>query len=150
MSEKSYQEFVPTTPINGDDHPKVPPIRPDLQNRAMKQAEFPIRVRMGAAALTELHSCEYGSYEDHIKQDGTREGEYADGTLHCVEIIERGGHKTVVILKSQDELEEFFAQAMTGTWSMYCLRTAQRIYRELEDYCRPENIRYCNYGTLGY
>lgn len=116
----------------------------------MKQATFPVRVRMSAKALTELHEAEYGSYEDHVHRDGTRIDEYADGKLHCVELIERGKTKTVVYLNDQEELDEFFSQAMTGTWSMYCLGTARRIFRELEEYITDEAKKYCNYGTLGY
>jgi len=119
----------------------------------MQQADFPIRVRMNESALYELHGCEYGSYEDHIKYDGTREGEYADGKLHCVELIDRGGHKghkTVVILETQDELDEFFCAAMTGTWGMFCPRVAFRVFDELYDFVSENRKVNISRGSIGH
>lgn len=92
-------------------------------------ASFPITVRMPAAALQELHSCEYGSYEDNIGDE--RQDEYADGTLHIVEIIERSPFKTVIRLENQAEVDEFFAMAMSGTFSLAHPGICLRIYREL-------------------
>lgn len=115
-----------------------------------KQADFPIRVRMSGAALDELHSCETGSYEDHISRDGTREGEYTDGRLHIVELIERGGHKTVVILKTQDELDEFFCAAMTGTFGLYHCGVALRIFDELYEFVSDSRKVRITRGSIGY
>lgn len=94
--------------------------------------QFPITVRMAREALQELHSCEYGSYEDNVGYRGDeRQGEYADGTLHIVELIERSPFKTVVRLENQAEVDEFFAQAVSGTFGLYHPGVCQRIYDEL-------------------
>lgn len=92
---------------------------------------YPIRVRMSSAAMDELHSCEYGSYEDHIHGDDSRDEPYDDGKLHIVELIERSPYKTVVQLENQDEVDEFFGQACTGTFGLYFLGTCLRIYNQL-------------------
>ena len=127
-----------------------------------READFPVRVRMGAAALSELTECEYGSYEDHIHSDGAigeiREGEYGerefgdhgDYRRHIVELIERGGHKTVVILKNQDELDEFFVQSMTGTWGLTHERTAVRVFDELTDFVSPYKRHNISRGSIGF
>ena len=105
--------------------------------------DFPIKVRMSAAALSELRECEYGSYEDHIHSDGDigeiREEEYGkrefgdhgDYLLHIVEIIDRSPYKTVVELRNQHEVDEFFAQTGSGTFSLHHPRICLRIYDEL-------------------
>lgn len=123
---------------------------------------FPIKIRMSANALKELHSCEYGSYEDHIKSDGAigerREGEYGirefgdhgDYPLHIVEIIERSKYKTVVEIRKQQELDEFISASLTGTFGLYCLGTCRRLYKSYIDSCTPERVRWVSYGTLGY
>jgi hypothetical protein len=90
---------------------------------------------MNTAALQELHSCEYGSFEDNILHDATRLNEYADGLLHIVEIIERSPWRTRVDLQNQDEVDEFFAQTVTGTFGLYCPGIGQRIFDELEPLC---------------
>ena len=94
--------------------------------------EYPVKVTMSSKAMTELRECEYGSYEDNVGYAGDeRQGEYADGTLHIVELIDRSPHKTVVYLQSQAEVDEFFAQAVSGTFGLYCPGVCQRIYDEL-------------------
>ena len=111
---------------------------------------YPIRVRMSSAALAELHSCEYGSYEDHIHADDSREEPYDDGTLHIVEIIERSPYKTVVQLENQDEVDEFFGQACTGTFGLYHVNICLRIYRELLPHVSEKAAAAVNPGTIGY
>lgn len=131
-------------------------------------SNFPIKVKMKAAILQELHSCEYGSYEDHVErsgnrhwmvdsyedhevsEDGSRCGRYADGTLHIVEIIERSPHKTVVYLENQDEVDEFFGQALTGTFGLHHLQTALRLYRELVPHVSEAARKMVNPGNIGY
>lgn len=126
---------------------------------------FPIKVRMSSAALQELEECEYGSFEDHIapegqrhhradiedtSEDGSRCGEYADGTLHIVEIIQRSPFKTVVYLENQNEVDEFFGQACTGTFGLYHLGTCLRVYRELLPHVSEKAKAAVNPGTIGY
>lgn len=111
---------------------------------------FPLKIKMGAAALQELHSCEYGSYEDHIHRDGSREGEYADGRLHIVEIIDRSPFKTRVEVRSQQELDEFISSALTGTFGLYCLGTCRRLFNQYHKHCTPERVQNIRYGSLGY
>lgn len=100
------------------------------------QNEKPIvSIRMSAAALAELHSCEFGSYEDSFSHDddndiNARVDEYADGTLHIVELIERSA-KTVVHLFNQKEVDEFFGQTCSGTFSLYHPGVCLRVYNEL-------------------
>jgi hypothetical protein len=110
---------------------------------------YPIKVRMKKHHLQELHDCEYGSYEDHIKDDERLE-EYADGRLHIVEIIERSG-KTVVELRDQNEVDEFFAQATSGTFGLYhplvCLRVFNQLHQHISD-AVPEWLR--SSGHIGY
>ena len=100
----------------------------------MTDAKFPRRFRCSADALGELALCETGSYEDHILGD-VRLGEYADGKLHIVEILER--FRTVIVMENQAELDEVFAQAVSGTWSLRCPQSCQRLYDELGDYVSP-------------
>jgi hypothetical protein len=99
----------------------------------MSDSTFPFKFRISAFALRELIECEFGSYEDHIEwqrgADGKREPPYDDGRLHCVEICER--YKTQIVMNDQWELDEVFRQACTGTWSIYCNGTAQRLYDTL-------------------
>lgn len=126
----------------------------------MKTATFPLRVRMSSAALTELHSCEYGSYEDHIHTGEicescgsvttVRDEQYADGRLHIIELIERGAHKTVVILKNQIELDEFYCAALTGTFGLYHCGVALRIFDELHEYVSSDRSVHITRGSIGY
>lgn len=111
---------------------------------------FPIRVRMSKGALEELHSCEYGSYEDHVHADDSREEPYDDGTLHIVEIIERSPYKTVVQLENQAEVDEFFGQALTGTFGLYHVNIALRLYRELLPHVSEKAKASVNPGSIGY
>ncbi len=92
---------------------------------------YPVKIKMRSSALEELHSCEYGSYEDHIHADDSRDTPYDDGTLHIVELIDRSPFKTVVYLENQAEVDEFFGQACTGTFGLYYLGTCLRIYNQL-------------------
>jgi len=105
---------------------------------------------MSAAALEELHSCEYGSYEDHVHADDSREEPYADGTLHIVEIIERSPFKTVVELRSQDEVDEFFGQALTGTFGLYHCGIALRLYDELLPLVSERAAAAVSKSSIGY
>lgn len=98
--------------------------------------DFPIKLRFKRHHLEELHSCEYGSYEDNIRDD-ERLGEYADGRLHIVEIIDRGG-KTVVELRDQQELDEFFGQATSGTFGLYHPLVCLRIFNQLRPHISDE------------
>lgn len=128
--------------------------------------KFPVKVRMSSAALSELHACEFGSYEDHIAEPGTRHsradiedsnedgsrcGEYADGRLHIIELIDRSPYKTIVLLNNQAEVDEFFAQAVSGTFGMYHPGVCQRVFDELSDLVSddvPQWIR--NSPRIGY
>jgi hypothetical protein len=112
--------------------------------------KYPVKVKMGRAAMDELHSCEYGSYEDHVHADDSREEPYDDGTLHIVELIERSPHKTVVYLENQAEVDEFFGQACTGTFGLYHLNICLRIYKELLPHVSAKAKAAVNPGTIGY
>ena len=85
---------------------------------------YPIRVRLTPHAIAELEGAEYGSYEDHILDD-ERLAPYDDGTLHCVEIVQR--FKTVIVCNNQAEVDEVLGQSATGTFSIYCYRSAQKL-----------------------
>lgn len=140
---------------------------------------FPVKVKMSRTAMDELHSCEYGSYEDHIvnaqckhckgigkfpcyggdqpcpkckgaKHVVERRDPYDDGTLHIVEILERSPYKTVVYLENQAEVDEFFGQALTGTFGLYHLNTALRLYRELLPHVSVEAAKAVRPGSIGY
>lgn len=111
---------------------------------------YPVKIKMRSSALTELHSCEYGSYEDHIRADDSREEPYADGTLHIVELIDRSPYKTVVYLENQAEVDEFFGQACTGTWGLYCLGTALRIHDQLLPLVSEQAAKAVNRSSIGY
>lgn len=108
-----------------------------------KNFVYPITVKMSSKAMGELHSCEYGSYEDHIDWrmiDGKlhRAEPYHEGLLHIVEIIERDKRKTKCELRSQEEVDEFIVQMSTGTFSIYHPRVATRLYEELFPYASEE------------
>lgn len=111
---------------------------------------YPVKVKMSRAAMDELHSCEYGSYEDHVHADDSREEPYDDGTLHIVELIERSPFKTVVYLENQTEVDEFFGQASTGTFGLYHVNVCLRIYRELLPHVSDKAKAAVNPGTIGY
>lgn len=111
---------------------------------------YPVKVKMSRAAMDELHSCEYGSYEDHVHADDSREEPYDDGTLHIVELIERSPFKTVVYLENQTEVDEFFGQACTGTFGLYHVNVCLRIYRELLPHVSDKAKAAVNPGTIGY
>lgn len=121
---------------------------------------FPIKFVAAPAILQELHSCEFGSYEDHIVNDsngGVKRLEpynhiYEDGNirLHCVEIIERSKNKAVIEMRSQEEVDEVYGQALTGTFGLYHLRTALRLYKELEPYVSDAARKSVNVSSIGY
>ena len=120
----------------------------NLPDRSHADFATPIRLRFKAAHLEELHSCEFGSYEDHIRDD-ERVGEYAD-RLHIVEIIERSG-KTFVELRNQFEVDEFFAQATSGTFGLYHPRVCLRIFNELLPHISDEVPKWLrSSGHIGY
>ena len=112
-------------------------------------SNFPVKIKMRSSVLTELHSCEYGSYEDHIHDD-SRDAPYDDGTLHIVELIERSPHRTVVYLQNQAEADEFFGQACTGTWGLYCLSAALRLYDQLLPLVSEQAAKAVNRSSIGY
>ena len=115
----------------------------------LEQATFPVKLRFKRHHLEELHSCEYGSFEDNIR-DNERLNDYADGRLHIVEIIERGG-ATFVELRDQKELDEFFAQSTSGTFGLYHPRVCLRIFHSLIKHISddvPEWLR--SAGHIGY
>jgi RecJ-like exonuclease len=138
-----------------------------------------IRVVMRPHILQELHDCEYGSYEDHVVDlkckpcEGfgkvvvrgvrgtcaacngkgtvlTRLEPYDKGRLHIVELIERSPYKSLVELQTEEEINEFFVQACTGTFGIYHLRTLQRIYKQLEPFVDVATKGRVSYGSLGY
>lgn len=111
---------------------------------------YPVKVKMRRSAMDELHSCEYGSYEDHVHADDSREEPYDDGTLHIVELIERSPHKTVVYLENQAEVDEFFGQACTGTFGLYHTNICLRIYDELLPLVSEAAANAVNRGSIGY
>jgi len=100
-------------------------------------ADYPVKVKMRRSILEELHGCEYGSYEDNCKEGERTEG-YDKGELHIVELIERSPHKTVVYLENEAEVTEFFVQAVSGTFGLYCLGTCLRLWDELSPLVKPE------------
>lgn len=142
----------------------------------MNSIEEPIaKIRMPSAALLELLDCEYGSYEDHIrdvqcdrcmgsgercmrtcglcKGKGTvveRLEPYDKGALHLVEIVERSKHKTVVYLHTQEEVDEFFVQACTGTFGMRRKGICLRIHDLLELLASEQARKLVNRGNIGY
>ncbi len=107
-------------------------------------------IKMSRAAFDELHSCEYGSYEDNICGEDGRLDEYADGSLHIVEILERSPFKTVCHLYSQHEVDEFFGQCCTGTFGLYHLGVCIRVFDELEPLVSEQARKMVNRGTIGY
>jgi len=108
-------------------------------------------VNFGRAAVkSELEACEYGSYEDHIKADGTREEPYDTGRLHLVELLQRDKRKTQVYLQTSAEIQEFFRGACTGTFGLYHLRTLQRIYKQLAPFVDADTLGRIPYRTLGH
>lgn len=138
-----------------------------------------ICVRMTARTKHELEGAEYGSYEDHIhdevcpqcKRSGkvgegederpcplckgrglvaVREEPYNDGSLHIVEMLRRTKAKDRVYLHGKEEIERFFESAMSGTFGIYCLGPARRIYKELLPYVSNEVKRRNPYHLLGY
>lgn len=111
---------------------------------------YPVKIKMRSDALSELHSCEFGSYEDHIHADDSREAPYDDGTLHIIELIDRSPFKTVVYLEDQAEVEEFFGQACTGTFGLYFPGTCLRIYDELVPLVSEEAAKMVNRSSIGY
>ncbi len=100
------------------------------------EIQFPVRVRLTPMAISELINCEYGSYEDHILADGTRLEHYADGSLHAVEIAQR--FKTFIEMRDQYEIDEILGQSATGTWSMYHLHSAMKLYDALIPLASPK------------
>ena len=111
---------------------------------------YPVKIKMRSDALQELHSCEYGSYEDHVHADDSREEPYDDGTLHIVELIERSPFKTVVYLENQDEVDEFFGQACTGTFGLYYLKTCLRIHDQLLPLVSEQAAKMVSRSSIGY
>jgi len=139
-----------------------------------------ITVNLGRGAIKdELLSCEWGSYEDHIRMAdcptcggagryGTcsppdscivcggegkvekREEPYDKGRLHIVELIERDKSKSRVYLKTEEEVNEFFVHACTGTFGLYHLSTLKRIYKELAPYVDAKTKARVPEGSLGY
>lgn len=126
----------------------------------IEQASFPVKLRFKAAHLEELHNCEFGSYEDNIQTDDIgglkRLPPYnkvkADGSLylHIVEIIERSG-KTVVELRDQQELDEFFGSATSGTFGLYHPRVCMRIFHSLIKHISDDVPKWLrSAGHIGY
>lgn len=136
------------------------------------EVEYPVVIKMRSKQFDELHSCEYGSYEDHIaadgcihssvangqytrnvdaSNDGSRLSPYDRGALHIVELLERSTLKTRVELRSQEEIVEFYCAALSGTFGLYCLGTCLRLYEQLnpliEDRKMADTIRP---SSLGY
>ena len=117
-------------------------------------ATLPIRLKINADALAELELCEYGSYEDNIQGD-TRLEEYAireDGTYlkHIVELIQERTAKNAVTLRTQEEVDEFFAQMASGTFGLRKPRTALRVWDELAPLASPEVVARYPRGTVCY
>lgn len=109
---------------------------------------YPVKVKMKAAVLGELHSCEYGSYEDNCREGERTEG-YDKGELHIVELIERSPHKTVVYLEDEAEVTEFFVQAVSGTFGLYHLGTCLRLWNELSPLVDPKIVARYPRGNCG-
>lgn len=105
-----------------------------------KTIRYPVVFSARSKILDELMSCEYGSYEDHIKNDGKREPPYDSGRLHAVEIMLRSKSKTKVYLQSQTEVVEFFQAACTGTFGLYHLSTVIRLWYELESLIEDRSV----------
>lgn len=109
-----------------------------------------MKVRMSSSALAELEGCEYGSFEDHVGRDGKREPPYDKGRLHIVELIQRSPFKTVVELRSQAEIEEFFSQACTGTFGLHCTKACQRVWDQLAPLVSESVRAKVPRGMIGY
>ena len=134
--------------------------------------KYPVRIVMRSAQLVELTECEFGSYEDHIaeegvthhsvangqykagvdaSEDGSRLEPYDKGRLHIVELIQRSPYKTLVELRTQEEVCEFYGAALSGTFGLYCVGVCRRLWRQLnpliEDRSFADHIKY---SMLGY
>jgi len=134
--------------------------------------DYPVVINMRSVQLDELEQCEYGSYEDHIaaegtvhhsvengqytkgvdaSDDGARLSPYDSGALHIVELIQRSPHKTRVYLNTQEEIREFYGASLSGTFGLYCLRTCQRLYKQLNPLIEDREFAdRITYGGLGY
>jgi len=135
-----------------------------------------IRVNLRRGSIKdELMSCEWGSYEDHIrnvtcdrcngsglrcmqtcglcKGKGTvveRLEPYHEGRLHVVELILRDKSKACVDLHTPTEIQEFFRGACTGTFGLRHLSSLRRIYKQLAPFVDADTKRQIPYNTLGY
>lgn len=107
-------------------------------------------IRMRRRAFDELHSCEYGSYEDSICGTDGRIDQYADGSLHIVEILERSPFVSVCHLYTQHEIDEFFGQCCTGTFGLYHAAICFRIFDQLEPLVSDDAKKMVNRATIGY
>ena len=142
-----------------------------MKEKEMNIAEKKVKITMTSSSWDELESCEYGSYEDHIaaegqahhlvasgtyvkgvdaSDDGSRVSPYHDGRLHIVELIQRRGTKHSLELCGQQEIDEFFGAACTGTFGLYKLRVLQRIYRQLFPLVTEERRQFVHYRSLGF
>lgn len=127
------------------------------------------------AIKEELEACEWGSYEDHIVDHtcdrcsgkasvGTKDcrhckgtgvvtqrlEEFADGSLHIVELLLRDKSKTKCELRNSKEVQQFFEAMCSGTFGLYHLRTLKRIRKELQHYVSQEVWDRYPEGSLGY
>jgi hypothetical protein len=117
----------------------------------MKDKRKPLAtIRMSAAAFDELHSCEYGSFEDNICGEHGRLDDYQTGILHIIELIERSPFRTVCHLYSQNEIDEFFGQCCTGTFGLHHANICFRIFDQLEPLVSDHARKMVNRSTIGY
>lgn len=99
-----------------------------------------ITIRLSHAAFDELHASEYGSYEDHLPEDG---GPAAArfGSTHLVDILERsprGRNDTRITLTDSEAAEVYYALC-SGTFQLEYkgfLPTARRLADRLRDAAR--------------
>lgn len=117
----------------------------------MKDERKPLAtVRMSRAAFDELHSCEYGSFEDNICGEHDRLDQYKDGSLHIVEIIDNSPFATLCHLYTQHEIDEFFGSCCTGTFGLHHANICFRIFDQLEPLVSEQARKMVNRGTIGY
>ena len=101
--------------------------------------KFPYRIRIKKDALQELRSSEYGSYEDHC--NGRRATMIYRTSRHIVEMIDESPFQSVVVVENQDELDEFYVAACSGTWGLHCPRIAVQTLQRIADDVTPEHVK---------
>lgn len=77
---------------------------------------FPIRIKMSAAALTELAACAEGSYSD--AQTSVYAGEPAERSLQYHAHVVAKRHKTVLEIRNHMEAEDMYYEVCSGVFQI--------------------------------